>query len=53
MRVWNLRDFEQVYVLQLDLLVKECRFVAEGVLFMRSQELKAKSYLCELNTSLL
>ena len=27
-RVWNLRDYEQVYVLQLDLLVKESRFVA-------------------------
>jgi hypothetical protein len=40
-------------MLQLDLLVKEIRFVSESLLFLTTDELKPKSYLCQINTSLL
>jgi WD40 repeat protein len=33
-RIWNLRDFEQVYMLQLDLLIKSIRFVSDTLLFL-------------------
>jgi len=52
-RIWNLRDYEQVYMLQLDLLIKSIKFVSDTLLFLTTDELKSKSYLCQINTSLL
>ncbi len=52
-RIWNLRDYEQVYMLQLDLLVKRIKFVSESLLFVTTDDLKPKCYLCQLNTNLL
>lgn len=40
-------------MLQLDLLVREVSFVNENLLFVSTDEVKSKSYLCQINTNLL
>jgi hypothetical protein len=52
-RIWNLQDFEQVYALQLDLLVHHLVIVSEKLLFVSTTEAHGRSYLCDLNTDLL
>jgi WD40 repeat protein len=52
-RIWNLRDYEQVYMLQLDVLIDEITFITESLLFINKKELRGKSYLCQINTNLL
>lgn len=52
-RIWNLQDFEQVYCLQLDLLVADVHFVNAQLLFVGTVEAHGRTYLCELNTDLL
>ena len=52
-RIWNLYDFEQVYVLQLDLLVSTLTLITSQLLYATSDETHPKSYLCDLNADLL
>jgi len=33
-RIWNLRDYAQVYMLQLDVLIDEITFITEALLFI-------------------
>ena len=42
-----------MYLLNIDLLVKNITFLSDSLLFLDTDELKSKSYLCKINTSLL